>query len=69
MSKTSFARWRSEIGWTQEASARRLDVTLRTIQYWEAGKTSAGDEIAPPGGMRLAMAALIKNPKLEAWPE
>lgn len=69
MGNTSFARWREKMDLTQEASARRLGVTLRTIQYWESGKTSDGRESAPPESVRLAMAALVKDPKLQAWPE
>jgi transcriptional regulator with XRE-family HTH domain len=64
---TSFARWRAKIGWTQEATARRLDVALRTVQHWESGKTSAGDDSVPPCAVRIAMTALLKNPKLEPW--
>jgi DNA-binding XRE family transcriptional regulator len=58
-----------KMGWTQEATARHLDVTVRTVQHWEAGKTSAGAESGPPLTVRFAMAALMADPKLKAWPE
>ena len=69
MAGTSFAKWRAKMGWTQEQTARHLDVTLRTVQYWEAGKTSSGAASAPPLTVRFAMAALVGDPKLKAWPE
>jgi len=28
------------MGWTQEYLARQIDVSLATVQRWEAGKTS-----------------------------
>jgi DNA-binding XRE family transcriptional regulator len=69
MSNTSFARWRAKMDWTQEQCARTLGVALRTVQHWDSGKTSAGADSAPPYAVRLAMAALLKNPELEPWPE
>jgi DNA-binding transcriptional regulator YiaG len=69
MGDTSFAKWRAKMGWTQEVTTRHLDVTLRTVQHWEAGRTSAGATSAPPLAVRFAMAALMADPKLNAWPE
>lgn len=69
MHNTEFARWRQKIGLTQEASSRALGVTLRTIQHWESGATSRGTDSVPPLSVRIAMSALLKNPKIEPWPE
>jgi DNA-binding transcriptional regulator YiaG len=69
MSNTSFARWRKRMDLTQEQAARVLGVTLRTVQHWESGKTSAGADSSPPYPVRLAMAALAKSPEMEPWPE
>lgn len=62
MRNTSFRRWRDKLDLTQEQAARVLGVTLRTVQHWEAGR-----ELGYP--VRLAMAAVAENLKLEPWPE
>lgn len=68
MSNTSFARWRKRMDLTQEGAARLLDVSLRTAQHWDVGKTSAGAVSVPPLAVRIAMAALLRDPGIEAWP-
>lgn len=43
--------WRVKLGWTQKQAAAYLDVSLRTYQNWEQGRT-----VEQPGPIQKLMA-------------
>lgn len=57
----SIKRWRESCGLTQEQAARRLGVTLRNYQNYEAGLYS------PPESVRMLMTAVAKGVRLEPF--
>ncbi|MFD2234808.1 helix-turn-helix transcriptional regulator [Phaeospirillum tilakii] len=61
MTPDSLRAWRASCGLSQEAAARALDISRRTYQYREEGKSSIGREAA------LACAAISAG--LKPWGE
>ena len=59
--KTAMKRWRESHGLTQEQAARRLGVTLRNYQNYEAGAYE------PPESIRMLMTAVALGVKLEPF--
>jgi len=55
MTPATLRRWRKSLAITQAEAAIRLGVSLRTIQEWEAGRTTA------PKIAALACAAVSLN--------
>lgn len=55
MQPTTFRAWRHERKFSQEAAARSLGVTLRTVQYWEAG------EVPIPESAQILMQAIAQT--------
>lgn len=67
--KTSFTRWRHEMGFTQEHAARALGRSLHWVRVMDAGhRYDTGEPALPDLVTRYAMAALAKRPPLEPWP-
>lgn len=60
-SKAATRRWREIHGLTQEQAARRLGVTLRNFQNYEAGR------YPPPDSIRMLMTAVTKGIRLEPY--
>ena len=58
--RTELKEWRAIMGLSQARAARRLDVPLRTLQGWEAGRTPIA-----LGLLRRAMASLTENRKAQ----
>jgi DNA-binding XRE family transcriptional regulator len=50
---------RHELGWTQERLARQIDVSLATVQRWEASKTH------PSRLARKQLARLFRKTNME----
>lgn len=57
----SIKRWREAAGLTQEQAARRLGVTLRNYQNYEAGL------YAPPDSVRMLMTAVKLGIRLDPF--
>ncbi len=58
MDSKVFRAWRTERQWSQEKTARNLGVTLRTVQYWEAG------EVPIPESVQRLVAAMDETGKV-----
>jgi len=69
MKKTGFAQWRERVGLSQDGAARALDVTTRTVQYWDKGVGPRQEPMTPPLGIRVLMTVLARRIELEPWPE
>lgn len=54
-------KWREQYGLTQEQAARRLGVTLRNYQNYEAGAYE------PPESIRMLMTAVALGVRLEPF--
>ena len=54
-------KWREKRGLTQEQAARRLGITLRNYQNYEAGA------YAPPESIRMLMTAVSLDVRLNPW--
>lgn len=58
MDDATFKAWRGDREWSQEKAARNLGVTLRTVQYWEAG------EVPIPETVQRLMRAMAEHEKV-----
>lgn len=56
-------QWRDELGLTQDEAARKLGVTTRNLQNYEAGN------YAPPDSIRKLMRAVQLGIDLRPWGE
>ena len=57
MSPTEFREARKALGKTQAAMADALEVTLRAVQWWEAGDREV------PGPARVALRLMLQAPQ------
>lgn len=61
MSTAAIKDWRSRYGLTQEQASRRLGITLRNFQNYEAGAYS------PPESVRMLMTAVCLGVDLHPY--
>lgn len=57
MTPEEFKTWRKAMGLNQTRAARRLGLTLRTVQYYEKGERK-GKKVSIPKSVSLACYAL-----------
>lgn len=68
--RTSFARWRAALGYTQPEAAEALGVGVTTVKQYEAGHhLSTGKPMSPPEPVRRLMRAIANGIRVDPWPE